>query len=238
VDGDLYWKMNTVDTKRLMWNYDTVAGLFSATGLEAHGQGATPKRGTDPRFASFPLQIVDRSRPVWEIPASSERLRPSHVLLSASSPARGAGIVIPPHPVHGALPDSRASRDIGAYPYGTSATEFDRFPFDPDAGTGLVDVPEPPAGAAALALEIAPHPVVRRARVAFTLPAAGPARAELLDAQGRRVRLLLDRGWLPAGRHTLELDARAASEPLRAGVYFYRVTTARAHATGRLIVMP
>lgn len=235
VDGDLYWKVNTVDTKHLIGSYDTVAGLHSATGLETHGLGSTPKRGTDPKFASWPLQVVDRSQSVWTITAASERTTPATFLLASTSPARNAGIVIPPPPGLAALPDSRASRDMGALPYGTSATEFDRFPFNPSGG-GTVDVPEPVADPTVdILVRVAPNPTAGRARVSFTLSREGPARLELLDVQGRRVRSLLD-AWLSAGPHALDFDARGGDSPLQAGVYFYRLVAAGGEARGHIVV--
>lgn len=131
VDGNLYWKMNTVDAERLVDSYDTVPVLASMTNFELHGVGSVPKRGTDPAFAALNLQVVDPSLTRWAITPESERTQPWHFVLSASSPARDAGIVIPPHPTIGAMPDSRISRDIGALPYGTTAADFAFFPFDP-----------------------------------------------------------------------------------------------------------
>jgi hypothetical protein len=98
----------------------------------------------------------------------------------------------------------------------------------------MVDVPRADAGAA-LALRVFPNPAVRRAHLRFTLPAAGPARVELLDIQGRLVRTLLDTPSLVAGTHTPETAARLG-EPLEAGVYFYRVTTRDAAGHGRLVI--
>lgn len=132
VNGDLYWKVNAVDSSRLLSSYDTVAAFSAATGLEANGIGNVPKRGSDPLFATLLIQVVDTSRTVWELLATSEVFKPSDFLLSAASPAVGAGIVIPPHPTLGQLPDTRTSRDIGAIPFGTSAAEYDIFPFVPN----------------------------------------------------------------------------------------------------------
>jgi hypothetical protein len=237
VDGNLYWKMNTVDATHLMWSYDTVTQFRSATGLEAHGIGGTAKRGTDPRFAGLPIQIVDRTKSVWAITATSEHPLPLSFFLGSASPARGAGIAIPPHAVHGALPDSRSSRDLGAIPYGAAIADYDRFPFNPNISTNppLVDVPRADLGVA-LAARVFPNPAVRRARLSFTLPNSGPARVELLDVQGRLVRTLLDAPALAPGAHTLELDARGGAAPLHAGVYFYRVVTHGASASGRLVI--
>src|SRR6185503_15970673 len=114
------------------------------------------------------------------ITPASERLLPGHFMIGSTSPARGAGIVIPPHFLLGPLPDSRASRDIGAIPYGTAASEFQRFPFDPGSGSGppLLDAPGP-GPAATLRLRVTPHPVVDRARLGFSIARAGPVRIAL-----------------------------------------------------------
>ena len=235
VDGDLYWKANTVDATHLVSSYDTVPALRSATGLEAHGLGSVSRRGTNPLFATWAPQVVDRTRTVWQLTAASEHVLPSAFLLGASSPARGAGIAIPPL-LTGALPDSRTSRDIGAIPYGTSAAEYARFPFDPSSG-GLVDVPgalAPPA--VALAVRAIPNPTAGRAELRFSLPSPGPARLDLLDVQGRVVRTLLDRPWLAAGPHAVALDVRSGS-PIPAGVYFCRLDAGDASARGRIVVV-
>ena len=136
-DGNLYWKMNTVDAAHLLAGYDTVAAFAAATGQETHGLGSVPKRGTDPRFATFQLNVLDRPKTVWQLAPSSEIFQPSDFLLSSTSPAIGAGIVIPTLPGFGTLPDSRNSHDIGAIPYGTSAAEYNVFPFNV-TGSSLV----------------------------------------------------------------------------------------------------
>jgi hypothetical protein len=145
VNGDLYWKVNTVDSARLLSSYDTVAAFSAATGLEANGIGSVPKRGTDPQFATLRLGILDQTRSIWELLPTSEVFKPSDFFLGAGSPAIGAGIVIPAHPTLGQLPDTRTSRDIGAFPYGTSAAEYDIFPYVPN---GPVTPPDGVAPAA------------------------------------------------------------------------------------------
>jgi len=131
VDGNLYWKMNTVDSSHLVSSYDTVPALFLATGLEENGLGNVAKRGTDPWFAALELDVVDPSQSVWALAPSAEVHKPSDFLLGAGSPAIAAGIVLPTHPTLGAMPDSRASRDIGAIPSTAKAGDYDIFPFVP-----------------------------------------------------------------------------------------------------------
>ncbi len=65
-----------------------------------------------------------------------------------------------------------------------------------------------------------PNPSVREAVVAFTLPAAGRGRLEVLDVAGRRV-FRRDLSDLGAGRHTLAIEP---AQRLRAGVYLIRLT--------------
>jgi PKD repeat protein len=147
VDGDLYWKMNTVDTAPLLATYDTVAAFRLATGLELNGLGDTPKRGTDPLFATFRLEVVDPSQSTWALLPGSEVFKPSDFLLGGGSPAIGAGVALPVHPTLGRLPDSRTSLDIGALPASALAAEYDIFPFlagPPTVGdppNGVIDIP-------------------------------------------------------------------------------------------------
>jgi hypothetical protein len=129
-NGDLYWKMNTVDSASLVSSYDTVPSFSSASGHESAGIGSVARRGTNPRFAIFQPNVVDRTRTVWALQADSESWRPSDFLLAPDSPAIGAGIVIPSHPSLGTLPDTRISRDIGAIPFGTPASVYDIFPLN------------------------------------------------------------------------------------------------------------
>ena len=130
VDGNLYWKINTVDPAPLTDRYHTVGQLYSATGLEQHGLGTVPGRGTDPRFAGLALNILDRSAAVWELDAASEAHPISAFLLAAGSPARNAGIAVPSHPIFGVLPNADAWPDLGAMPFGGSMVAYSGFPFD------------------------------------------------------------------------------------------------------------
>lgn len=139
VDGNLYWKMNTVDTAPLLSRFDTVAEFSAATGLEKHGIGSEPKRGTNPLFKNFRPRFVNREQTVWELAPDSEIFSPWDFLLSDASPAVGAGVELP-----ASLPDSRRSRDIGALPVGTPAAEFRKFPFTPPSFT----TSRPPAAGA------------------------------------------------------------------------------------------
>jgi hypothetical protein len=99
--------------------------------------------------------------------------------------------------------------------------------------TAAADVPWP-AGPAGLQLAVAPEPAVTEARVSFALPAAGPARLEVLDVTGRRVALLAD-GPRPAGRYELRWSPRRAGAG--AGVYFIRLATPSGTLARKLVAL-
>jgi len=128
VDGNLYWKINDVDSTHLVSTYDTVGSFSIHTGLERHGLGEIPLRGTDPLFSGFSPKLVDKNATFWRLRPSSEVLQPSDFFLSARSPAIGAGIDLSGFQ----LPDIRPARkrpDIGAFPSSSSAAEYNNFPF-------------------------------------------------------------------------------------------------------------
>ncbi|HEX7077531.1 MAG TPA: S8 family serine peptidase [Candidatus Eisenbacteria bacterium] len=78
-------------------------------------------------------------------------------------------------------------------------------------------------GAPSFALVAGPNPVTASAAMRFTLPADGPARLEVYDVSGRRVRTLADGGLL-AGPHLVRWDGRDdRGARLASGVYFARL---------------
>lgn len=94
---------------------------------------------------------------------------------------------------------------------------------------GVVIVSAPagvgPAGSARAGFVASPWPNPARAAVEcrFALAKAGRARLEVLDAQGRRVALVLDRD-LPAGETPASWDGRGAlGGRVPAGIYFMRL---------------
>ncbi len=92
-----------------------------------------------------------------------------------------------------------------------------------------------PAPPPALRLAISPNPAAGPSRLAWTLPAAGRARLEVLDLSGRRVATLHD-GELPAGAHARAWDGRDdAGRRAPPGVYLARLVTPGAVATARLV---
>lgn len=90
------------------------------------------------------------------------------------------------------------------------------------------------AGAAGLAFApIAPHPVRGPARLAFTLPQAGPARLALYDVSGREVARIAD-GELAAGSHEF-VWREAGAHP--AGLYFAELRAAGARLVRSLVLV-
>ena len=95
---------------------------------------------------------------------------------------------------------------------------------------GATDVEDDaPSG---LGLRVSPNPAGRRATVAFSLPAAGTATVDVLDAVGRRV-LAAASGARSAGPHEVALDLGA----LAPGVYTVRVVTEAGVRSSRLSVV-
>jgi len=77
-----------------------------------------------------------------------------------------------------------------------------------------------------------PNPARGAALVWLTLPDDAPARLELLDPAGRRVRAL-ELGALGPGLHRVEI---AGTATLRPGLYLMRLTQPGRQATGKLVV--
>lgn len=73
----------------------------------------------------------------------------------------------------------------------------------------------------------APNPSANDTRIAFAMPAPGPARVSVLDVRGRRVRGLTE-GTRSAGRHELVWDGRDdGGNPVAPGVYFVLLEAGR-----------
>ncbi len=81
--------------------------------------------------------------------------------------------------------------------------------------------------------------VVIRVRLAGPTAAAGPLRATILDAAGRRVRTLEGAGGATGDAASLPWDGRdEAGRPAAPGVYTVRVTGGGVQAAGRLVRLP
>ena len=101
-------------------------------------------------------------------------------------------------------------------------------------GATILAVPAPVAVGLQLQAP-APNPSAGEAVVRFALPAAGPARLEVFDCAGRRVRALV-RASLPAGPHPAVWDGRDGSgRPVAGGIYFVRLESGGAVARCKLV---
>ena len=128
VDGDLYWKMNTVDGTHLAYTVDTVPALYAALHVEAHGKGSVPRQGTNPLLPYFNIQFVSTGTSFWHITAGSEVHQPTDFLLSSGTPPVASGINLGSF----GLPDDKPPEthpDIGAYPLNTYSSDYDIFPY-------------------------------------------------------------------------------------------------------------
>jgi Spy/CpxP family protein refolding chaperone len=70
-----------------------------------------------------------------------------------------------------------------------------------------------------IGLEVFPNPAVSRATLRYAVPSAGMTKVELLDGQGKVLRVLAE-GQVPAGEHFVDLDTQA----MAAGTYYFRIT--------------
>ncbi len=105
--------------------------------------------------------------------------------------------------------------------------------FDYSYATG--GAPAPPASLRLVPLGTPSHAV---ASLRLFLPEASPARIELFDASGRRVRVLHD-GDLAAGVHDFRWDGRHANGATsHTGVYFARAIAGARHGTTRFVLLP
>jgi hypothetical protein len=79
-----------------------------------------------------------------------------------------------------------------------------------------------------------PNPFNPATEIAFTLPAGGPARLDVVDLRGRIVRTLAS-GELAAGPHRIRWDGRDdAGRLAAAGTYLARLATPRRTATAKI----
>ena len=97
---------------------------------------------------------------------------------------------------------------------------------------GAVGVGEPPLASFALAGP-RPNPAAGSLQVTFALPDAAPARLEVLDLAGRRVRAR-EVGALGAGNHVVDLSRGGALPP---GVYLVRLTRGERSLVARAVVV-
>lgn len=95
---------------------------------------------------------------------------------------------------------------------------------------GVDHGPAPPP--LAMAVLVAPNPLVGRATVEFVLPEPGRAQVQLFDVGGRLQATLIDAD-LPSGRHRTTWDAHGVA----GGLYYCRLTARGGSVTRRAIVL-
>jgi len=103
----------------------------------------------------------------------------------------------------------------------------------PAATTRAVATPGS-ATSANLTASFSPNPTSGRGVLTFSLPKEGKVSIHLYDLRGRRVQTLANGTSMTAGRHTVEVDRRAAN--LSTGMYFYRIETEAGQRSGRIVI--
>jgi len=106
-----------------------------------------------------------------------------------------------------------------------------------------IDIPAPltavePTGRGGLSLTATPNPFRNRTRLGITIEHAGSARVAVIDATGRRVRLLYE-GTLESGGHEFSWDGRNDSGALAAsGVYLVEAKVAGDRVARTVLHLP
>jgi PKD repeat protein len=102
----------------------------------------------------------------------------------------------------------------------------------------MMDIQVSASGGGNLAASISPNPLNPDAILTFRTEREGPARVELFDVGGRRVRSLLVEANLPVGYHDVRIDGKDDhGERLASGAYFYKISAARETQSGRLVIL-
>jgi len=83
-------------------------------------------------------------------------------------------------------------------------------------------------------MQNAPNPFMGTTAINFSLAAPGPVSLEVFDANGRRVKTLIQ-GDLGAGPHNVQWPARG--EAVEPGVYFYRLLAPGYRMTRKMMLM-
>jgi hypothetical protein len=90
------------------------------------------------------------------------------------------------------------------------------------------------------AVTCSPNPLAAggEARIAFTLPEGDEVSVSIHGLEGRQVRLLQPRGFLPAGPHATRWDGRGdGGRDLASGVYFARLTIGSRWLVRRIVLL-
>jgi hypothetical protein len=88
----------------------------------------------------------------------------------------------------------------------------------------------------AFTTRVHPNPTAGAVAIEYALPAASEVTIVVYDANGRRVRSVVD-AVLPAGRHAARWDGRDDfGRPAASGIYFVRLTAARESAIAKLVL--
>ncbi|HEX7878048.1 MAG TPA: T9SS type A sorting domain-containing protein, partial [Candidatus Eisenbacteria bacterium] len=98
------------------------------------------------------------------------------------------------------------------------------------SGTGVPDASVPPAFQLA---QNYPNPFRSATTIEFDLPVEAPARLRVYDVAGRLVATYLDGRPMPAGRHTLNVEAGSFGN----GVYFYHLEAGGKVFTRKMLVL-
>lgn len=109
-------------------------------------------------------------------------------------------------------------------------------------GIGDADDDDPPATPVPplvfQVFPLTPNPMTDRAALAYQLPEPTPVRAEVFDASGRLVRVLID-AVVESGRHEQAWDRRDHSGVrVPAGIYFVRLDAGGKGSRQKIVVIP
>jgi hypothetical protein len=183
------------------------ASLDSVTWAPLPGRFTKPGSGVPGSTQPAGLPVYDGINYLW---------RPERVDLSAVSGPAATTVRL----------RFRVRSDAGKHFDGFRFDDLRVVTYDPAAQPPAVAVTADPAPTALALAAPRPNPARSGARFVFQLPAgAGPVTLELLDLQGRRVRMLAS-GALAPGRHDVRWDGTDQSgRSLPGGIYFARLST-------------
>ncbi|MDX1301629.1 hypothetical protein [Photobacterium sp.] len=159
IDGNVYWKVNTQDNEPLVDDEDTVGDL---RGIEQNSLGDIPKRGTNPKFTNFKLDVVDSSKDYWALNTASEIFKMEDFILADNSPAKAKAVPVTCRNINAISESgnsmcsngiligsilSGATGAIGAIPTTAKPSDYQMFPFDatlpPTDKPDVPDIEEP-----------------------------------------------------------------------------------------------